>query len=338
MQLRYYILRRVLLIVPVLVGLSLVTFTVARLVPGDPVKLAAGPRASPEEIQRLREEFGLDRPLAIQYLEYMRGVLRGDLGRSLMNGHPVTVDLRRYFPATLELVLVSMAIAVLLGIPGAVIAAVYRDRWPDQLSRVLALSSISMPVFWLAIMLQLIFAQHLRMLPVSGRFDARAPYPNTVTGMLILDTLLQGDWGSFRIALRHLLLPAICQSLLALALTTRFLRSDILDVLQRDFVRMARANGIPERIILFKYVLKNALIATVSMLGFLFGYSLGGSVLIETVFDWPGIGLYAMNSALTLDFQPIMGITLFVGLLFTLVNLGTDLLYGVLDPRIRYGR
>ncbi len=338
MQLRYYILRRVLLIIPVLVGLSLVTFTVARLVPGDPVKLAAGPRASPEEIQRLREEFGLDKPLAIQYLEYMRGVLRGDLGRSLMNGHPVTADLRRYFPATLELVLVSMAIAVLLGIPGAVIAAVYRDRWPDQLSRVLALSSISMPVFWLAIMLQLIFAQYLRMLPVSGRFDARAPYPNTVTGMLILDTLLQGDWGSFRIALRHLLLPAICQSLLALALTTRFLRSDILDVLQRDFVRMARANGIPERIILFKYVLKNALIATVSMLGFLFGYSLGGSVLIETVFDWPGIGLYAMNSALTLDFQPIMGITLFVGLLFTLVNLGTDLLYGVLDPRIRYGR
>ncbi len=338
MQLRYYILRRVLLIIPVLVGLSIVTFTVARLVPGDPVKLAAGPRASPEEIQRLREEFGLDKPLVVQYLEYMRGVLQGDLGRSLMNGHPVTTDLRRYFPATLELVLVSMAIAVLLGIPGAVIAAVYRDRWPDQVSRVLALGSISMPIFWLAIMLQLIFAQYLRVLPVSGRFDARAPYPETITGLLTLDTLLQGDWTSFRIALRHLLLPAICQSLLALALTTRFLRSDILDVLQRDFVRMARANGIPERIILFKYVLKNAMIATVSMLGFLFGYSLGGSVLIETVFDWPGIGLYAMNSALTLDFQPIMGITLFVGLLFTLVNLGTDLFYGVLDPRIRYGR
>ncbi len=337
MQLRYYILRRLLLIIPVLIGLSLVTFTVARLVPGDPVKLAAGPRASPEEIQRLREEFGLDKPLPVQYIQYMRGVLRGDLGRSMMNGHLVTTDLRRYFPATLELVLVSMVIAVVLGIPGAVVAAVYRDRWPDQVSRVLALGSISMPIFWLAIMLQLIFAQYLRILPVSGRFDARAPYPDTVTGMLLLDTLLQGDWISFRIALRHMLLPAVCQSLLALALTTRFLRSDILDVLQKDFVRMARANGIPERIILFKYVLKNAMIATVSMLGFLFGYSLGGSVLIETVFDWPGIGLYAMNSALTLDFQPIMGITLFVGLLFTLVNLATDLLYGVLDPRIRYG-
>ncbi len=337
MQLRYYILRRLLLIIPVLVGLSIVTFTVARLVPGDPVKLAAGPRASPEEIQRLREEFGLDQPLPVQYLQYMRGVLRGDLGRSMMNGHRVTTDLRRYFPATLELVLVSMVLAVVLGIPGAVVAAVYRDRWPDQISRVLALGSISMPVFWLAIMLQLIFAQYLRVLPVSGRFDARVPYPETITGMLLLDTLLQGDLASFRIALRHMLLPAVCQSLLALALTTRFLRSDILDVLQRDFVRMARANGIPERIVLFKYVLKNALIATVSMLGFLFGYSLGGSVLIETVFDWPGIGLYAMNSALTLDFQPIMGITLFVGLLFTLVNLATDLLYGLLDPRIRYG-
>lgn len=338
MQLRYYILRRVLLIIPVLVGLSMVTFTISRLVPGDPVKLAAGPRASPEEIQRLREEFGLDKALPIQYLEYMRGVLQGDLGRSLMNGHPVTSDLRRYFPATLELVLVSMFIAVMLGIPGAVVAAVYRDRWPDQISRVLSLGSISMPIFWLAIMLQLIFAQYLHMLPVSGRFDARAPYPETMTGMLLVDTLLQGDWTSLRIVIRHMLLPAVCQSLLALALTTRFLRSDILDVLQKDFVRMARANGIPERIILFKYVLKNAMIATVSMLGFLFGYSLGGSVLIETVFDWPGIGLYAMNSALTLDFQPIMGITLFVGLLFTLVNLGTDLLYGVLDPRIRYGR
>lgn len=337
MRLRYYIFRRILLIIPVLIGLSIVTFTVSHLAPGDPVKLAAGPRASPEEIQRLTEAFGLDKPLPLQYLNYLRGLLRGDLGRSMMNGHRVIKDLLRFFPATLELVLVSMVLAVSIGVPAAVISAVYRDRWPDQISRFLALGSISMPVFWLAIMLQLIFAQYLRLLPVSGRFDARMPYPETITGLLLLDTLLQRDFTSFLVALKHMLLPAFCQSLLALALITRFLRADILEVLQKDFVLMAQANGIPQRVILFKYVLKNGLIATVAMLGFLFGFALGGSVLIETVFDWPGIGLFALNSALTLDFQPIMGVTLFVGLLFTLVNLGTDLLYGMLDPRIRYG-
>ena len=336
MQLRYYILRRILLIIPVLFGLSVVTFIVSHIVPGDPVKLAAGPRAGPEEIKKLTEEFGLDKPLPVQYFNYMAGLLRGNLGRSMLDRHLVTTDLARYFPATLELVLVAMTLAVLLGVPMGVIAAVKRDRWPDQFSRIFALGSISMPIFWVAIMLQLIFAQHLRIFPVSGRFDARLPFPPTRTGLLLVDTLLAGDLHGFAIAVKHITLPAICQSLIGLALVTRLLRADVLEVLQKDFVRMARANGIPERIILFKYVLKNSLIATVSMLGFLFGYALGGSVLIETVFDWPGIGLYAVKSAMTLDFQPIMGITLFVGLLFTVVNLLTDIAYGILDPRIRY--
>ena len=337
MGLRYYILRRLALVVVVLLGLSIVTFAIAHLVPGDPVRLAAGPQATGEQIRKLEEEFGLDKPLPVQYLSYMKGIFRGDLGRSLNTRRPVTTDLRRYFPATLELTIVSTFLGVLIGIPMAMAAAVFRDRWPDQVSRVFALSSISMPVFWLGMVLQLILAMSLHLLPISGRFDPRTPFPSHVTGMLLVDSLLTGDLGSFGIAARHIALPAFCQAVYAIALITRLLRADILEVMQRDYVTMLRASGLPERVILFKYVLKNALIATVAMLGFLVGWQLSGSVMIETVFDWPGIGLYAVKSAMTLDFQPIMGITLFVGLLFTMVNLLVDISYGIIDPRIRYG-
>jgi len=335
--LRYYLLRRLLLIIPVLIGLSIITFAISHIVPGDPVRLAAGPQATAEQIQKLQEEFGVNESLPVQYLTYMRGVLRGDLGTSMMNRHPVIMDLRRYFPATLELVLISTLLAVAVGVPMAMAAAVFRDRWPDQFSRVVALSSISMPVFWLGMILQLILTMQLHLLPISGRFDPRVPFPPSVTGMLLLDSLLAGDLDKFGIALRYITLPAFCQALIGIALITRLLRADILEVMQRDFVTMARASGLPERVILFKYVLKNALIATVAMLGFLIGWQLGGSVMIETVFDWPGIGLYAVKSAMTLDFQPIMGITLVVGLLFTIINLLVDMSYGLIDPRIRYG-
>jgi peptide/nickel transport system permease protein len=335
--LRYYLLRRLLLIIPVLIGLSIATFIISHLVPGDPIRLAAGPQATAEQIEKLQEEFGINEPLPVQYLNYMRNVLRGNLGTSMMNRHPVAMDLKRYFPATFELVLVSTVMAVIVGVPMAMAAAVFKDRWPDQFSRVVALSSISMPVFWLGMILQLVLGMKLHFLPISGRFDPRIPFPPNVTGMLLVDSLLAADLESFRIALKYIALPAFCQALIGIALITRLLRADIIEVMQRDFVIMARASGLPERVILFKYVLKNALIATVAMLGFLFGWQLGGSVMIETVFDWPGIGLYAVKSAMTLDFQPIMGITLFVGLLFTIVNLLVDLSYGIIDPRIRYG-
>jgi peptide/nickel transport system permease protein len=337
MGLRYYLLRRLLLIIPVLIGLSIVTFAISHIVPGDPIRLAAGPQATAEQIQKLQAEFGVNEPLYVQYLNYMKGVLRGDLGTSMMNRHPVAMDLRRYFPATFELVLVSTLLAVIIGVPMAMAAAVFRDRWPDQVSRVVALSSISMPVFWLGMVLQLILGMKFHLLPISGRFDPRVPFPPNVTGMLLVDSLLAADLDGFRIALKYIALPAFCQALIGIALITRLLRADILEVMERDFVVMARASGLPEWVILAKYVLKNALIATVAMLGFLFGWQLAGSVMIETVFDWPGVGLYAVKSAMTLDFQPIMGITLFVGLLFTIVNLLVDISYGLIDPRIRYG-
>jgi peptide/nickel transport system permease protein len=337
MKLRYYVIRRLLLMILVLVGLSIVTFVLSHIVPGDPVRLAAGPRATGEQIRRLAEQFGMDKPLPIQYLNYMKGVLRGDLGRSLNTRRPVADDLRLYFPATFELTIVSVLVGIVIGVPLAMAAAVFKDRWPDQFSRVFALSSISMPVFWLAMVLQMTLAMNLDLLPVSKRFDPRVQFPDHVTGMLLVDSLLARDLEKFGIAARHIALPAFCEAVSTIAVITRVLRSDIIEVMQRDFVMVLRASGLPERVILLKYVLKNALIATLAMLGMLIGWQLGGSVMIETVFDWPGIGLYAVKSAMTLDFQPIMGITLFVGLLFTMINLLVDISYGVMDPRIRYG-
>lgn len=329
-----FLARRLLIIPLILLGLSLVTFTVSRLVPGDPVKLAAGPQARPEQIIKLTEEFGLDRPLPEQYFMYMTGLLQGNWGYSISTKREVGPDLVTYFAATLELTIVSTLIGLAVGIPLAVVSARWRDRWPDHFSRFISIGAVSVPVFWIAIVLQIILAQNLRLLPVSGRFDPRMSYPETYTGLLLVDTLIGGNIPAFLTTLRYLIIPALCQSLLVIALVTRQLRGDLLDIVRKDFVLVARANGIPERVIWTRYLMKNALIATVSMMGFLIGFQLGGAVLIEYVLDWPGIGQYALKAALQLDFQPIMGSTLFIGCVVVLVNLITDLLYRVIDPRI----
>lgn len=329
-----FLARRLLIIPLILLGLSIVTFTVSRLVPGDPVKLAAGPQARPEQIIKLTEEFGLDRPLPEQYFMYMTGLLQGNWGYSISTKREVGPDLVTYFAATLELTIVSTLIGLAVGIPLAVVSARWRDRWPDHFSRFISIGAVSVPVFWIAIVLQIILAQNLRLLPVSGRFDPRMSYPETYTGLLLLDTLIGGNIPAFLTTIRYLIIPALCQSLLVIALVTRQLRGDLLDIVRKDFVLVARANGIPERVIWTRYLMKNALIATVSMMGFLIGFQLGGAVLIEYVLDWPGIGQYALKAALQLDFQPIMGSTLFIGCVVVLVNLITDLLYRVIDPRI----
>ena len=337
MRLRYYIVRRVLLFIPVLIGLSVITFVISHMVPGDPVGLAAGPGATPQQLDALRRSYGMDKPFPLQYLQYMLNALHGDFGRSMMSGHSVWDDLRAFFPNTLELVVLAMLIALVIGIPLGIVSAVWRDKWPDQLSRIFALGSISMPAFWLAIVLQLVLSMTLHVLPVGGIYDSRSTMPTLHTGFLLVDTLLNADPAAFGLALQHTILPAVTLALGPIAFIMRILRADVLETLSSDWVKMVRANGMPERVIRFKYVLKNSLIATVSVFGFIVGYSLGGSVVIETVFDWPGVGLYAVHSAIALDFQPVMGVTLLIGLLFLVVNLATDLTYGVLDPRIRYG-
>lgn len=337
MKLRYYVLRRLLYIIPVLFGISILTFTVSHLIPGDPISLAAGPQATPEMIEALRREFGMDKPLPTQYVMYITNLLRGNWGMSMLSRRLVFDELKAFLPATFELVLTATFMAVVLGIPMGIAAAVFRDRWPDQLSRIFSLSAVSMPSFWLAILFQLTFGLYLGLLPIGARLDTMLPAPNRVTGMIIVDSILDLNGETLGNALVHLVLPALTLSFPSLATITRMMRAGVLEVMHEDFVRMERASGIPEQIVFFKYVLKNAFISTLTMIGLQFGWQMAGSVLIETVYDWPGVGLYAMKSAMSLDFQPIMGITLIYGLIFSLVNILVDVMYGFLDPRIRFG-
>jgi peptide/nickel transport system permease protein len=286
-------------------------------------------------VAAFRTEYRLDRPLYEQYFGYLAGMLRGDLGRSMFRGSPVRDDLAAFLPATLELTAAGITLAMLVGVPGGVFAALYRDRWPDQVTRGFALTGVSFPVFWLAMMLQLMLAVSLDVLPIGGRFPAAYRGPRTVTGLYTIDFMLAGDWDGVMLALQHLVMPAFCLAVGSVASITRITRTSVLDVLGKDFIRTSRAMGLPERLVIGKYVLKNAFIATLTMLGVALTYMLAGSVLVESVFDWPGIGLYAFQSILQLDFQPIAAFTVLVGVMVAFVNLGIDILYGVFDPRIR---
>jgi len=330
-----YVLRRIVLLVPVLLGLSMMVFAIGRLLPGDPVMLAAGPNASKDEIAALSAEFGLDQPIPLQYWRYLTGLLHGDWGRSLQTRGPVLEDLKVYLPATLELVIAAMAIAVVAGILLGLLAAVRRNGWIDYLVRLASLASISMPRFFLGLMLQLVFAMWLGWAALGGRFPLTGSPPPTVTGMLTLDSLIAGDLQAFVLALQHLALPAIAMSLSPLATITRMMRASTMEVLQQDYVLTARALGIPPRKLLFKHVLRNALSSTLTVIGLYFGWLLGGTVLVETVFDWPGIGLYATKSILTQDFMPVMGVVLSIGTMFVVFNLVIDLLYGVINPKVQ---
>jgi peptide/nickel transport system permease protein len=331
-----YLLRRLLLIVVVLLGLSILTFAITRLIPADPVRLAAGPRASEAQVQALREKYGYDRPLIEQYLSYIGGILQGDLGDSVLRRRPVGPDLAVFFPATLELVLASLLIAVVAGVPLGLISAVFRDRWPDQIARLISLGGVSLPTFWLAIILQLTIAFSVEWIPISGRYNRIGTPPTTITGLYVVDSLLTLNFDALGMALNYLMLPALCLSFGALATVARTVRADTLEVMATDHIRTARAIGVPELAIVLKYALKNSSLNTLTQVGLFFGYTLTGSVLVESIFSWPGIGGYAVDAALSKDFVPLMGVTLLTGLVIVIVNLLTDLLYGVLDPRIRY--
>jgi peptide/nickel transport system permease protein len=336
-RLSTYVLRRLLFFPPTLIGLTAIVFFVSRIIPGDPVALALGDYATPEMIQAMRHEFALDRPIPIQYAEYLNHVVHADLGVSVFTQRPVSDDLLRALPATVELTCVSLLFAITLGITGGVVAAVARDRWLDHLFRLVAVSAASLPGFWLALMLQLTFALALRLLPVSGRFETNVSPPAPITGLYLVDSLLEGDFERFVIAASHIILPALALCIGATASILRMVRASMLEVLSRDFLTMARAAGISERIIVLKYALKNALIASVTVMGAALVFMFAGALLVETIFDWPGLGLYMYNAIIRLDFQAVSASTLVVGCLVAAVNLITDLLYGVLDPRIRYG-
>ncbi len=329
------LLTRLVLLVPVLLGLTVVLFVIARILPGDPVALAAGPQASAEQIARLRAEFGLDRPLPAQYWDYLTGLLQGDLGRSVMSRRPVAEDIAIFLPATLELVVAALVIAVGLGVPLGLVAAVYKARFADQFIRLFSLASLSAPPFFLGLLLQIGVAIWLDLLPLGGRFPFIVLPPERITGLLTLDSLLAADWTALRYALAHIALPALTLSISPMATIIGLTRASAIEVLQQDHVRTARALGLPRAKLYGKYVLKNAFSATLTLIGLYFGWLLGGTVVVETVFDWPGIGLYATKAIVAQDFMPIIGVALVVGILFMLSNLLIDMAQRLLNPKLR---
>ncbi|RJE82096.1 ABC transporter permease [Paracoccus onubensis] len=330
-----YVIRRLLLLVPMLLGLSVIVFAIARLLPGDPAALAAGPNATPEVLASVQREFGLDKPIPLQYWDYLTGLVQGDWGVSIFTRRPVFEDIVTFLPATLELVAAAMLIAIVLGIPLGLAAAVWRNGVLDYVTRTVSLGGIAMPRFFLGLLLQLCFVTWLDILPLSGRFPLIDLPPEEITGFYTIDSLLTGDWYALRVSLAHLALPALAMSLSPLATIIRMMRASTIEVLQQDYIMTERALGLSSRLILFKYVLKNAMTSTLTVIGLYVSWLLGGTVLVETVFDWPGLGLYATQAILSQDFMPVIGVTLVIAIIYLLSMLIVDLLYGVFNPKVR---
>jgi peptide/nickel transport system permease protein len=326
-----YIAKRVLLMLPTLLGLVVLVFCLARVIPADPVALIAGDRATPEHLAALRQQYGFDKPLPMQLVAYLRQLVTGDLGISLYSGRNIVTDLLGRFPATLELTLVAMAITVLAGIPLGIASALHRNSWLDHLLRVFTVSGLAVASFWLAIMLQLFFSMYLALTPLGGRLSV--PAPRTITGLFMLDAILTLNGSALLNALTHIALPAVTLAFPALATVVRFTRAGVLDVMQRDFILYERAMGLPRPLIIYKYLLRNAIVSTVTQIGLLFGVLLAGAVVVETVFDWPGIGIYAVNAIVLSDYNAIVGFTLWSGFLYIILNLLTDIVQTFIDPR-----
>lgn len=332
-----YLLRRLGTSVLLLIGVTIVTFTLTNLVPGDPVTaaLGEGPAQNPATRQAFIESHGLDRPLIVQYFVYMGNLLHGDLGRSLVTGRPVTTDLAGAVPATIEIavcaIVLSFAVSIVLG----TLAAYRRGLVTDQVIRVVSLIGLSVPTFWLALVGFYVFFLQLHIAPGSGRISPTISPPPSVTGLYTLDYLLDGDPVGFFDALAHLALPVLVLSLGTIGLLTRFIRTSVLEVLSSDYVRAARAKGVSGGRVVFDYVLRGAALPVLTVVGLAFGVLLSGTVLVESIFAWPGLGTYAYDAASNLDLPGIMGVGLVVGVIYLAINLVVDLLYGVLDPRVR---
>ncbi|MDR7420209.1 MAG: ABC transporter permease [Armatimonadota bacterium] len=331
-----YIARRLASLVFVLLGMSVLTFTLSHVIPADPAAAAAGFNATAEQIAQYRLEMGLDHPLHVQYLRYVTGlVLRGDLGRSMLNQRAVTEDIRTFLPASVELAVVSFILCVPLGIGLGTYTAVRAGRLSDAATRGFAILGVSMPIFIVALLLQLVFYKELRWFPSGGRLGSEFAPPEAITGLFLVDALLRGNWPVFISALHHIVLPAATLAVANLAVITRMTRSSLLEVLSADYVRTARAKGLSE-IRVLRHALKNSLIPVVTVIGLQFASMIAYVFLIEHIFSWPGIGSYAVRAILGLDFQPIMAITLLFSAIYVAVNFVVDLSYLALDPRIRY--
>jgi peptide/nickel transport system permease protein len=332
-----YIVKRLLGLLPVLLGITLLVFAFLHLIPGDPAIVLLGERATPEQVAAVREQLGLNQPLPVQYFLFLQNLLRLDLGTSIISGIPIATELRTRYPATFELSLAAMAIALLLGVPAGILAAVQKNRWLDHLVMSGALVGVSLPVYWLGLLLSYLFAVNLGWLPASGRISVEAGLNfQPITGFYVLDTLLQGNFVALGDVLAHLVLPALALSTIPLAILARITRSAMLEALSQDYIRTARAKGVPEIWVIAQHALKNALLPVSTIAGLQFGTLLGGAILTETIFAWQGIGSWIYEGILARDYPVVQGGVMFVAIAFMLINLLVDLSYVLIDPRIRY--
>ena len=328
--------RRLATAIPTLIGVVIVTFLLTRVLPGDTAAYFAGPAATPEAIAQVKAKLGLDRSLPQQFIGYVEGLASGDLGGSLSTGNPVQKDIKARLPASAELTLTGLVLAILIAVPLGIIAAVRQGSWVDHLCRVLATAGVSLPVFFSGLLFVYVFYYRLGWAPAPlGRLDVFATAPDSVTGFYLIDSLIARDFETFRAAAAQLVLPAVTLAVFALAPITRMTRASMLAALASDFVRTARANGLSAYAVIVTYAFRNAMLPVVTTLGMVFSFLLGANVLVEKVFAWPGIGSYAVDALIKSDYAPVQGFVLTMAILYVFLNLLIDVLYGVIDPRVR---
>ncbi|WP_028783689.1 ABC transporter permease [Thalassobacillus devorans] len=329
-----YIIRRLVSLVPVVIGVSILAFSLMHLVPGDPARSILGEKATETQLEMLREELNLNDPLIVQYGNFMGKIATGDLGESIKSKESVAAEIGGRLPATIELTLFAMTIAVVVGVLAGVIAAVKQYSWFDNLSMSGALFGVSMPIFWLGLMMIWLFSVELNWLPPSGRLSNDIEL-TTVTNLYLLDSILTLNGEAFVDALKHLLMPGLALATIPMAIIARMTRSSMLEVMKQDYIRTANAKGLAGRLVVFQHALKNASLPVLTVIGLQFGFLLGGAVLTETIFSWPGVGRYVVDAILSRDYPVVQSTILIIAVIFVLVNLITDILYTLFDPRIK---
>lgn len=330
-----YTVRRLFSLIPVLFGMTLVVFAIIRAIPGDPAQVILGQKATKEAIATLTKELGLDKPWYIQYVDYLQALFTGDLGTSLRTRGPINEEIWPYLAATIELTLVAMIIAIFIGVNAGIISAWFLNSWFDYLAMILALIGVSMPIFWLGLMEQWVFSIELGWLPSTGREDVRNPV-EAITNIYMVDTILQGSAAQFVQVIQHLILPSLALATIPMAIIARMTRSTMLEVMKSDYIRTAKAKGLNMFWVVYKHALKNAIIPVLTVIGLQTGLLLGGAILTETIFGWPGIGRYLYDAISYRDYPVIQSGILMIAAIFVFINLVVDLLYAVIDPRIKY--
>jgi len=330
-----YTIRRIFSLIPVLIGMTIVVFAIIHAIPGNPAQVILGQRATKEAVAALTEQLGLNRPWYIQYFDYIKSLLHGDLGVSLRTNGPINQEIWPFLAATLELTIAAMLIAVIIGVNAGIISAWFSKSWFDYTAMILALIGVSMPIFWLGLMEQWAFSIELGWLPTTGREDVRDPV-SAITNLYLLDTILQGRFDQFWTVVQHLLLPSLALATIPMAIIARMTRATMLEVMKSDYIRTARAKGLRMFWVVYKHSLKNAVIPVLTVIGLQTGLLLGGAILTETIFGWPGIGRYLYDAISYRDYPVIQSGILIIAAIFVLINLVVDLLYVLIDPRIKY--